>query len=61
MIVWTGCHLVVGLFSHGALGNAVHREECLEERDDGRFKFWKFLFICGGLFGFFLFVCFGLL
>lgn len=45
--------MVVGLLSHGALGNAVHRQECLEERDDEGFKFWKFLFIFGGLLGFF--------
>lgn len=38
------------------LGNTVHRQECLEQRDDRGFKFWNFLFICGGLLGF-LFVC----
>lgn len=47
VIVWTESYLAVGLLSHGALGNTVHRQECLEEADDVGLKFLNFLFVVG--------------
>lgn len=30
-----------------SLGNTVHRQECLKERDGGGFKIWNFLLVVG--------------